>query len=265
MAFDLNSIGSLISGGGLSAISRRARVNKEDVAKVLSAGIPALVGGMRRNAGAEEGAASLTQALADHSVDDTSNPGAFLKNSDLKDGKKILGHVLGSDQKALVDQIADASGVTKGKTTTILALVAPLLLSLLGSQNSSNNSSGGLLGLLGGLLGLGGNSQPAVQQPVVQQPVQQSSGGLLSGLFVGGQPAQQQGLGGGLLGSLLGGSSDSNASLASGLFSSLMGGGQSAAQPQQNTIQIGTQPQAQPQQEEQSGGGFLDGFLNLFR
>ena len=264
MAFDLNSIGSLLSGSGLSAISRRARVNKEDVAKVLSAGIPALVGGMRRNAGAEEGAASLTQALADHSVDDTSNPGAFLKNSDLKDGKKILGHVLGNDQKALVDQIADASGVTKGKTTTILALVAPLLLSLLGSQNSSNSSSGGLLGLLGGLLGLGGNSQPAVQQPV-QQPVQQSSGGLLSGLFGGGQPAQQQGLGGGLLGSLLGGSSDSNASLASGLFSSLMGGGQSAAQPQQNTIQIGTQPQAQPQQEEQSGGGFLDGFLNLFR
>ena len=257
MAFDLNSIGSLLSGSGVSAISKRTKVNKEDVAKVLSTGIPALVGGMRRNAGAEEGAASLSQALADHSVDDTSNPGAFLKGSDLKDGKKILGHVFGDDQKALVDQISQASGVTRGKTTTILALVAPLLLSMLGSQQQQS-SGGGLLSLLVGLLGLG-NSQPA---PQPQPQPQQSSGGLLSGLFGGGQQ-QQQSSGGGLLGSLLGGSSSSNASLASGLFSSLMGGGGSSQpQPQQDVIQLGTQPQ--PQQQEQSSG-ILDGFLNLFR
>lgn len=252
MAFDMNSIGTLLSGGGVSAISKRTKVNKEDVAKVLSAGIPAMVGGMRRNAGAEEGAASLTKALSDHSADDTSNPGAFIKGADLKDGKKILGHVLGDDQSDLVNQISKASGVTKAKTTTILALVAPLLLSLLGNQN--NDSSGGLLSLLGGLLGIGGNSQP-VQQPV--QQTQQSTGGLLGGLF-GGQSQQQSS--GGLLGSLLGGSSSSNASLTSGLFSSLMGGG--SGQSQQNTIQLVDQPQ---EQESQSGGGLLDGFLNLFR
>ena len=73
MAFDLNSIGSLISGGGLNAISKRTKVGQEDVAKVLSAGIPALVGGMRRNAGADAGAASLSKALADHSGADLSN------------------------------------------------------------------------------------------------------------------------------------------------------------------------------------------------
>ncbi len=246
MAFDLNSIGSLISGGGLNAISKRTKVDKEDVAKVLSAGIPALVGGMRRNAGAEAGAASLSRALADHSVDDTSNPAAFLKSADLKDGKKILGHVLGDDQKELVEQISRASGVTKGKTTTILALVAPLLLSLLGSQNSG--SSGGLLGMLGGLLGMGGQS---------------SGGGLLGGLLGGGQqPQPQQQSSGGLLGSLLGGSSSSNASMASGLFSSLLGGGNSQNNAGGNVIQLAEQ---QSQQQESSSGGLLDSFLGLFR
>ena len=39
MAFDLNSIGALISGGGLSAVSRRTKVGKEDAAKVLSQGL----------------------------------------------------------------------------------------------------------------------------------------------------------------------------------------------------------------------------------
>lgn len=243
MAFDLNSIGALISGGGLNAISKRTKVNQEDVAKVLSAGIPALVGGMRRNAGAEAGAASLSRALADHSKDDVSNPAAFLKSADLKDGKKILGHVLGDDQKGLVDEISKAAGVTKGKTTTILALVAPLLLSLLGSQNS--NSGGGLLGMLGGLLGGG----------------QSSGGGLLGGLLGGGQqPAQPQQQSGGLLGSLLGGSSSGNASMASGLFSSLLGGGSSQSQ---NSIQLVDNAPQQTQPEDQSSG-LLDSFLSLF-
>lgn len=174
--FDLNSIGALLSGGGVSAISKRTKIKKDDVAKVLSAGIPALVGGMRRNAAVGEGAQSLSRALTDHSTADISNPAAFLKTSDLKDGKKILGHVLGSDQNKLAEEISRSTGVTKGKTLTILALVAPLLLSLLGNQNnSSSQGSGGLLGLLGGLLGGG----------------QSSSGGLMSGL----------------LGSLLGGGS----------------------------------------------------------
>ena len=242
--FNLNSIGSLLSGGGLNAISRRTKVAKEDVAKVLSAGIPALVGGMRRNAGAEAGAASLSKALADHSSADVSNPADFLKNADLKDGKKILGHVLGDDQKGLVDEISRAAGVTKGKTGTILALVAPLLLSLLGSQNSG--SSGGLLGMLGGLLGGG-----------------QSSGGSLLGGLLGGsqQQAQPQQQSGSLLGSLLGGNSNSNASLASGLFSSLLGGGgNNASNAGGNVIQLAEQQS----QQQSSSGGLLDSFLNLF-
>lgn len=200
MSFDLNSIGALISGDGLDALCKRVNVNKEDAAKVLSTGIPALLGGMRRNAGDEQGAASLSRAMSDHSEADLSNLGAFLKNVDLEDGQKILAHVLGKDESAVVDEISGASGVTRDNTKSILSMASPLLLSVLGSQSGS---SGGVLGMLGGLLG-GGDSQPE-------------------------QAQQEQG---GLLGSLLGGG---GASMASGLLSSLMGGsdnGQSD-QPQQ--------------------------------
>ncbi len=248
MAFDLNAIGALISGGGLDALSKRTKVGKEDIAKVLSVGIPALVGGMRRNAGAEAGAQSLAKALADHSAADSSDAAAFLKNADLKDGKKILGHVLGDDQKKLVDELSRATGVTKGKTTSLLALAAPLLLSVLGSQNNSqqqqSSSDSGLLGMLGGLLGGG-----------------QSSGGSLLGGLLGGGSSQQQSSssGGSLLGSLLGGSSDSNASMASGLFSSLLGGGDSASNVGGSTIQL-----VEQQAQEPESGGLLSSFLNLF-
>lgn len=203
MAFDLNSIGSLVSEGGVSAISKRTKVKQSDVAKVLSAGIPALLSGMADNASDPAGAEALTRAAQDHRAVNAANVGDFLKGADLKDGKKILGHVLGDNQNAMIEKIAGEAGVTKGKATSILALAAPLLLSLLGNQNSGNN----MLGLLGGLLGmslLSGNN----------------GGGLLSGLLGGGSSSSSQSSG--LLGSLLGGGSSSNESSSGGLFNSLL-------------------------------------------
>ncbi|MBR4700667.1 MAG: DUF937 domain-containing protein [Oscillospiraceae bacterium] len=201
--FDLNSIGTLLSEGGVSAISKRTKVKQSDVAKVLSAGIPALLSGMADNASDPAGAEALTRAAQDHRAVNAANVGDFLKGADLKDGKKILGHVLGDNQNAMIEKIAGEAGVTKGKATSILALAAPLLLSLLGNQNSGNN----MLGLLGGLLGmslLSGNN----------------GGGLLSGLLGGGSSSSSQSSG--LLGSLLGGGSSSNESSSGGLFNSLL-------------------------------------------
>lgn len=202
--FNLNSIMSMLSGGGTEAIGKRAKVKESDVANVLSAGIPILLTGMQRNAGTEAGAASLSGALKDHAAADLSDPAAFLKNADLKDGKKILGHVLGSDQSSIIRRVSGESGVTKGKTTSILAMAAPLLLSLLGGQQNQQGSGFNLLGMLGGLLG-GGSSQ--------QSSSQSSGGGLLdslgglgglTGLFGGGQSSGSQQSSGGLLNSILG-------------------------------------------------------------
>ena len=179
--FTMNSIGALLSGGGVKAISKRTRLPAGDVAKVMSYGIPILVGGMNRNAATAQGEQSLSDALRYHSGDDVSNVGKFLKGADLKDGKKIIAHVLGGDQEDVVDQISRASGVSKGKTTSILALLAPLLLSLLGGQQNQGGSNFNLSSLLLSML-LGGGMQQQTQQP-----------NLLGSLLGGGQtqPVQQ--------------------------------------------------------------------------
>ena len=255
--FTMNTIGALLSGKGVSAISRRTKLPPSDVAKVMSYAIPTLLGGMNRNVATAEGEQSLAAALRDHSADDVSNVGGFLKGSDLKDGKKIIAHVLGGDQKDVVEQISRASGVSTGKTLSILALLAPLLLSLLGGQQNQGGSSFSLPGMLFNMLLGGGQSQ------------QQSSGGsLLGSLFGGGQqqaqPVQQQQSSGGLFSSLFGGGQQSGGDLVlspkpeqqavqqgqQSLLSTLLGGGQAAAQ-------------AQPEPEQ--SGGILDGLLNLFR
>jgi hypothetical protein len=301
--FTMNSIGALLSGGGVKAISKRTRLPAGDVAKVMSYGIPILVGGMNRNAATAQGEQSLSDALRYHSGDDVSNVGKFLKGADLKDGKKIIAHVLGGDQEDVVDQISRASGVSKGKTTSILALLAPLLLSLLGGQQNQGGSNFNLSSLLLSML-LGGGMQQQTQQPNLlgsllgggqTQPVQQQTQqpNLLGSLLGGGQtqPVQQTQQPN-LLGSLLGGGQTQQVQQtqqqpSGSLFSSLFGGGQSqnndlvlsekpeqqvnagqqfnASQQQQSLLStlLGGGQTQEPAQEE--SGGFLDGLLNLFR
>ena len=301
--FTMNSIGALLSGGGVKAISKRTRLPAGDVAKVMSYGIPILVGGMNRNAATAQGEQSLSDALRYHSGDDVSNVGKFLKGADLKDGKKIIAHVLGGDQEDVVDQISRASGVSKGKTTSILALLAPLLLSLLGGQQNQGGSNFNLSSLLLSML-LGGGMQQQTQQPNLlgsllgggqTQPVQQTQQPDLLGSLLGGgqtQPVQQQTQQPDLLGSLLGGGQTQQVQQtqqqpSGSLFSSLFGGGQSqnndlvlsekpeqqvnagqqfnASQQQQSLLStlLGGGQTQEPAQEE--SGGFLDGLLNLFR
>ena len=206
--FTLESIGEALAGGGLSAIGKRIRVKQGDIANILSNGIPSMLAGMQSNVSTEEGAKSLARALKQHSKDDFSDISAFLKGADLKDGKKILGHVFGDNQEEVIQKISEAGGVTRAKTTSILSLFAPLLLSMLGNQQNAQQQNSGfsLGGLLGGLLGGGSSSASS-----------SSSGGLLGGL--GGS------LGTSLLGSMLGGSTvqeandaDTNGGLLSGLL-----------------------------------------------
>ena len=254
--FTMDTIGALLSGGGVKAISKRTKLPVSDVAKVMSYGIPTLLGGMNRNVATSEGEQSLASALRDHSADDVSNVGAFLKGSDLKDGKKIIAHVLAGDQNDVVEQISRASGVSTGKTLSILALLAPLLLSVLGGQQNQGGSSFSLSNLLLSTL-LGGSSQ------------QSSSGSLLGSLLGGGQTQQTQQV---------------QQQSSGSLFSSLFGGGQQSGgdlvlseKPEQQAIQQGQQSllstllggsqaaQAQPEAETEQSSGFLDGLLNLFR
>ena len=240
----LDSINSLLSGGGISAISKRTKLKTGEVANVLTAGIPILLTGMKRNSATQAGERSLRGALSDHSTADVSDVGAFLKTADLKDGKKILGHVLGDDQKAIVDKVSKASGVSAGKTTSILALIAPLLLTLLGGQQSQQGSSFNLLSLLGTMLG--GQSQQPQVSPLQQllgmqaQPQQAQQSGGLQLIETPQQTQQTQQQNGSVLDALGG---------IGGLMN-LFGS---------------SEPQQPQQQEQDDSNPLLDGFLNLFR
>lgn len=154
---DLLSV--LTNSDSVSSLSKTTGASSSQVSDLLQKAVPILMKGMEQNAASSEGAGSLAKALDDHANDNISDIGSFLKNIDLNDGAKILGHVLGNKNNTVQEGLANKVGLSTSQTSSILASVAPVILSMLGSQKKQQNvSSGGLGGLLGSVLGGGSNS-----------------------------------------------------------------------------------------------------------
>ena len=133
----------------------------EDVAEdAVKQVLPGLVGGLKANAD-EGGSASLEKALEKHK-------GAKLRgvsDVDTADGQKIVSHVFGGNEDAVVAQLAGSSAkseVTDVIIKKVLPIVAPIVLAWLankflggGADTKKESTGGGLGDLLGGLLGGG--------------------------------------------------------------------------------------------------------------
>ena len=197
-------LNTLLSKENVKEISKETGASADEVSRVVKSAVPFFM-----EHGAQANEAKLTRAASNGT------------------NRSILGTLLGAGASAAISQ---NSGVSNKKTSSILSLVAPLLLSSMLGNSSNASSNSGLSSLLGGLLGLGGTQQQTVQvqqnnntagtlsllssllgagmaQPQ-QQVQQQNTLNLLGGLQQ--QPVQQQtyqqntAAGASLLGSLLG-------------------------------------------------------------
>ena len=150
---DINSLlGTLLSSDSVSGVSKATKADNNEVASVLNAALPMLLKGAKKQSEDKDTAESFATALLSHGKKDTSNLSSFLKNVDLDDGSKIIGHLLGKDDDS-VKKIAKSSGVSAKKTGDILSAAAPLLMSLLGQESAAKKSDSNVaLELAGALL-----------------------------------------------------------------------------------------------------------------
>jgi len=151
---DLSKLaGSLLSSDSIKGLSSLTGASNNDIKNVLSSALPSLLSGATEQAKNENTAESFANALAQHAKDDTSDLGSFFGKVDLADGAKIVSHLLGSNKEETVSRAANASGVSKEKTSNILSAVGPMLLSLLGKQaDEDDDKESGVGGLVGSLL-----------------------------------------------------------------------------------------------------------------
>ena len=142
----------LFSADTLSNITKATGVDGDDVTKIISSALPALLKGASGQTNDKSTREGFASALASHAGVDTSDMASFFKKVDLEDGAKIVAHLTGYADKTAAEVARDA-GVTKGAASSVLSSISPLLMSLLGKQsNAQSASSNDILSSIGSFL-----------------------------------------------------------------------------------------------------------------
>ena len=148
----LGSLMSQLGGGGVDQIARSVGVSGGDVTNVLAGALPAMMAGLTKNAASSGGANALLGALdRDHDGSVLDDVMGFLGGGgNATAGAGILGHIFGARQSNVEQVVGRASGVDAGSVTTIMAMVAPLVMGSLGqAKRQQGLDASGLAAALG--------------------------------------------------------------------------------------------------------------------
>ncbi|MDJ0794889.1 MAG: DUF937 domain-containing protein [Woeseiaceae bacterium] len=165
----MNLMDLLKSSGGGDSVGKLADavgLGSGDTSKLVDALAPALMGGLKKNAGDDSGLAGLRRALEtgghDRYLDD---PGLMGSADTRVDGNRILGHIFGSKDvsRNVAAAAAGETGIDAGVIKKALPLLATLAMGALNKKSSAGQDIGasaksGGLGPLGDLLDIGGKS-----------------------------------------------------------------------------------------------------------
>ncbi len=154
----------------VSEISQNVGADPSLVNSAIQMALPALINGLASNASTPQGAESLNNALEqDHDGSVLDNlgglAGAIFGGGQAEppprqaDAGGILGHILGTQQGPVAQDVSNKTGLDIGQVAQILMMLAPIVMGYIGRQKQEQGvSADGLGGLLGGLLG-GGQQQ----------------------------------------------------------------------------------------------------------
>ncbi len=125
------NLDDLIAQIPIDQVAQQLGVSTDEAEQSVRAALPALLQGMAANASDPAGEASLASALEQHAGD--SSGGLFdIFGGDESDGQKIVNHVFGDKQDAVVNELSSQRGLSGGLLLKLLPLLAPLLMKWLG-------------------------------------------------------------------------------------------------------------------------------------
>ena len=146
----------MINSGAAEEVSQQTGISVTDAAEVMEDLLPILLMGMKGQAANKDTQDGFLQALSDHGKQDTKSTAKFLKKVDTDDGAKIVNHLLDAkEQEAVAAKARKKSGIDTKTILKIMAIMAPLLMSKMGSTAKSSAKKSGsddMLSVVGGLL-----------------------------------------------------------------------------------------------------------------
>ncbi|MBL0422499.1 DUF937 domain-containing protein [Ramlibacter sp. AW1] len=168
----MNLTDILAQAGGLQSVARDLGISEEQAASGAEALLPAIMGGMKKQAQAQPaGLAGLGGLLGQLGGGGLFDQVLSPQPTDPSQGNAVLGQIFGSKDvsRTVADNAASQSGLDSGLLRKMLPLLAMLVTGYMAKQaggagqapeGSGSGGLGGLVGSLGGLFGGGGAGTP---------------------------------------------------------------------------------------------------------
>lgn len=139
-----------LAGGASRAIAQRLGISEATANTAVQIAVPLILTALARNASQPQGAESLHQAINnDHDGSIFDNLMGYLGNPQSANGAGILGHVFGSQQPAIENNLALATGLDQSSAGGLLETLAPLVMGAVGKeQQQSGLDASGLSNML---------------------------------------------------------------------------------------------------------------------
>jgi hypothetical protein len=188
-----------LDADAVGSISRQIGADPSATESAINGALPALLGGLSRNAATPDGLSGLMNALStDHDGGLLDDLGGFLGGAlggqRSTDGGGILGHILAGQRGQVENGLARRSGLSSGQIGQLLMILAPIVMAALSrARDRGQLDHGGLGDLLRrdsqradtATGGLGSILLDRNHDGNVMDDVLQMGGGLLGGLLGG--------------------------------------------------------------------------------
>ena len=147
------------NGAAVRQLGSQLGLSEAQTASALSALVPALAGGVQRNAQSPDGLAGLAAALSSGRHQQyIENPTVLGDPATVTDGNGILGHIFGSKEvsREVASRASAQTGIGADVLKRMLPLVATLVMGGLAQRSAQGGSPLGGGPALGGAAGAGG-------------------------------------------------------------------------------------------------------------
>ena len=171
----------LESRGAIDQIAGKLGVEPAKANSAVSAGIPAILAGLAKNAKDPAGASALANALDKDHDGSVLDDDTYFDAYEAKQGEKILGHVFGNQAPAVESQVSALGGLDASQGTELLKMLAPLIMGFLGKQKSSGGLDVSALSQILG--GLGGSTSASASSATSGKASSGGLGAILGKLF----------------------------------------------------------------------------------
>lgn len=148
MSSMLEEIAGILGGEGLGQLAGTLGADDQALSRGVAAALPALLGGLARNAQRPDGASDLFGAVSrDHDGSILDSLGMILGDSPWaqqqasRHGDSILGHVFGDQRGRLERHVERSSGLSSTIVSKLLPLLAPIVLGYIGRKLRGEGSN----------------------------------------------------------------------------------------------------------------------------